>query len=169
MFWNEAPVTWLLCNLERTKWQHRYIIFIITLVCDVVRSGNISAVYKKGGKLEAGNYRPISLTCICCKLLESIIRDHIVQFFFSNNLFSNRHNGFIKGRSTVQQLLKVLDDWTEKLDNGGRIDVLYTDLEKAFDRVPHRRLLRKLKRYNLHPDLIDWIKASLVTENNVSI
>ena len=47
----------------------------------------------------------------------------------------------------------------EKLDNGGRIDVLYADLEKAFDRVPHRRLLRKLKRYNLHPDLIDWIKA----------
>ena len=59
------------------------------------------------------------------------------------------------------KLLKVLDDWTEKLDNGGRIDVLYTDLEKAFDRVPHRRLLRKLKRYNLHPDLIDWIKAFL--------
>jgi hypothetical protein len=45
------------------------------------RSGNISAIYKKGSKLEAGNYRPISLTCICCKLLESIIRDHIVQFF----------------------------------------------------------------------------------------
>jgi len=57
--------------------------------------------------------------------------------------------------------LKVLDDWTEKLENGGRIDVLYTDLEKAFDRVPHKRLLRKLKRYNLHPDLIDWIKAFL--------
>jgi hypothetical protein len=45
------------------------------------RSGNISAIYKKGSKLDAGNYRPISLTCICCKLLESIIRDHIVQFF----------------------------------------------------------------------------------------
>ena len=44
------------------------------------RSGNISAIYKKGSKL--GNYRPISLTCICCKLLESIIRDHIVEFFF---------------------------------------------------------------------------------------
>jgi hypothetical protein len=124
-------------------------------------SGNISAIYKKGSKLDAANYRPISLTCICCKLLESIIRDHIVQFFLSNGLFSNKQYGFIKGRSTVQQLLKVLDDWTEKLENGGQIDVLYTDLEKAFDRVPHRRLLRKLKRYNLHPDLIDWIKAFL--------
>jgi len=54
-----------------------------------------------------------------------------------------------------------LDDWTEKIENGGRIDVLYTNLEKAFDRVPHRRLLRKLKRYNIHPDLIDWIKSFL--------
>jgi len=54
-----------------------------------------------------------------------------------------------------------LDEWTEKLENGGRIDVLYTDLEKSFDRVPHRRLLRKFKKYNIHPDLIDWIKSFL--------
>jgi len=84
-------------------------------------------------------------TCICCKTLESIIRDHIVQFFVSNGLLSNKQYGFIKGHSTVQQLLKVLNEWTEKLENGGRIDVLYTYLEKAFDRVPHRRLLHKLK------------------------
>jgi len=54
-----------------------------------------------------------------------------------------------------------LDEWTEKIDNGGRIDVIYTYLEKAFDRVPHRRLLRKLKKYNIHSDLIDWIKSFL--------
>ena len=76
-------------------------------------------------------------------------------------MFSNKQYGFIKGRSTFQQLLKVLDDWTAKLENGGRIDVLSTDLEKAFDRVPHRKLLRKLKIYNLYPDIIDWIKAFL--------
>jgi retron-type reverse transcriptase len=86
----------------------------------------------------------------------------MVEFFVSNKLFSNKQYGFIKGRSTAQQLLKVLEDWTDKLENGGRIDVLYTDLEKAFDRVPHRKLLRKLKRYNLHPDIIDWIKAFLI-------
>ena len=57
--------------------------------------------------------------------------------------------------------MKVLDDWTEKLETGGRIDVLYTDSVKAFDTVPHRKLLRKLKRYNLHPDQLDWIKTFL--------
>jgi len=78
---------------------------------------------RRYSKLDASNYRPISLTCICCKILESIIRDHTVQFFVSNGLFSNKQYGFIKGHSTVQQLLKVLDEWTEKIDNGGRIDV----------------------------------------------
>jgi hypothetical protein len=125
------------------------------------RSGDISAIHKKGSKLDAGNYRPISLTCICCKLLESLVRDHIAEFFFNNKLFSNKQYGFIKNRSAVLQLLKVLDDWIDKLENGGQVDVLYTDFEKAFDRVPHRRLLRKLKRYNLDPEIIDWIEAFL--------
>jgi len=69
------------------------------------------------------------LTCIGCKLIESIIRNHIVQFFVSNGLLSNKQYAFIKGRSTVQQLFKVSDKWTEKLEYGGRIDVLFTDLE----------------------------------------
>lgn len=126
------------------------------------RSGDISALHKKGSKLDASNYRPISLTCICCKILESIVRDHLVEFFYTNKLFSNKQYGFIKGRSAVQQLLNVLDDWTDKLEDGGQVDVLYTDLEKAFDRVPHRRLLAKLKSYNLDPVLLDWIKAFLI-------
>ena len=58
---------------------------------------------------------------------------------------SNKQYGFIKGRSTVQQLLKVLDEWTATFYNADLIDELYTDLYKAFDRVPHRRLLHKLK------------------------
>jgi len=54
-----------------------------------------------------------------------------------------------------------LDDWTEKLEIVGHIDVLYTDLEKVFDTISHSRLLRKLKRDNLHPNLLDWIKVFL--------
>ena len=64
----------------------------------------------------------------------------MVNYFFVNNLFSDKQYGFIKGRSTVLQLLKLLDDWTDKLEKGGQIDVIYTDFEKAFDRVPHYRL-----------------------------
>ena len=61
--------------------------------------------------------------------------------------------GFIKGRSTVLQLLKVLDTWTETLDNGGCIDVIYCDFMKAFDKVPHA----KLQRYGIKGNIINWI------------
>jgi len=51
-------------------------------------------------------------------------------------LFTNRQFGFLKGRFIVTQLLQILDDWTEALESGGRIDVIYIDFEKAFDKVP---------------------------------
>jgi hypothetical protein len=61
----------------------------------------------------------------------------IISHFSQNNLFSNRQFGFIKGRSTVLQLLRTLDQWTEQLEIGGQIDAIYIDFEKAFDKVPH--------------------------------
>ncbi len=125
------------------------------------QSANITAVYKKGKKSLVSYYRPISLTCILCKIMESIIRDRVMAYFFDNGLFSDRQFGFLKGRSTVIQLLQILDHWTELLETGGRIDVIYTDLEKAFDKVPHQRLLSKLQTYGIHEKAINWIKAFL--------
>ena len=125
------------------------------------RSANISAIFKKGSKLDIQNYRPVSLTCICCKLMESVLRDEIFKFFIENKLFSQAQFGFIKGRSTVLQLLKVLDNWTELLEAGGQIDVIYTDFEKAFDKVPHKRLISKLKSYKINQKIIDWIESFL--------
>ena len=107
------------------------------------------------------NYRPISLTCIICKMLESVVRDHIMAHFVDNQLFSTQQFGFLKGRNTVLQLLKMLDLWTESLEEGGQIDVIYTDFEKAFDKVPYNRLLYKLKSYKINSDIIEWIQAFL--------
>jgi len=71
--------------------------------------------------------------------MESIVRDKVMDRFVKNQLFASKQFGFLKGRSTVTQLLQILDDWTETLESGGRIDVvLYTDFEKAFDKVPHK-------------------------------
>ena len=74
--------------------------------------------------------------------MESIIRDFIVDYFLSNGFFSNSQYGFIKRRSTVLQLLKIMDDWTYNLDQGKQIDVIYTDFERAFDKVPHAGLIK---------------------------
>jgi len=89
------------------------------------------------------------------------IRDKFMEHFTMNKLFTNRQFGFLKGRSTVTQLLQILDDWTEALESGSRIDVIYTDFEKAFDKVPHRQLLSKLKSYKIHHTIIKWIKNFL--------
>jgi len=119
---------------------------------DEWKLGHVTAVYKEGNKGDPSNYRPISLTSIICKLMESIIRDHIIEFFFQNSYYSNKQYGFIKGRSTVLQLLKIMDDcWTAQLDSGGQVDV-YTDFAKTFDTVPHQRLLLKIKTYNISLD-----------------
>ncbi|VDI46730.1 Hypothetical predicted protein [Mytilus galloprovincialis] len=97
--------------------------------------GQITALFKKGDKKLASNYRPVSLTSIICKIMEKLIRKRIVDHMNKYGLFSDRQFGFIGGRSTGLQLLKVLDHWTEILDNGGSIDAIYTDFIKAFDKV----------------------------------
>ena len=89
--------------------------------------------------------------------MESIIRDDILNYFLDKGLFSKTQYGFIRGRSTVLQLLKIMDDWTYILDQGKQIDAIYTDFEKAFDKVPHRGLLIKLKAYNTGAELLSWI------------
>ena len=75
-----------------------------------------------------------------------------------NNFFSNKQYRFIKGRSTVLQLVKILDSWVKTLDMGGCIDVVYCDFMKAFDKVPHRRLLQKLEYYGVSNPIIGWIR-----------
>jgi len=71
------------------------------------KCANISPIYKKGRKDKVNNYRPVSLTCILCKVMESIVRDKVVAHFVKNKLFTNKQFGFLKGRSTVTQLLQI--------------------------------------------------------------
>ena len=83
-----------------------------------------------------------------------------MEHFTANKLSTNRQFGFLKGRSTVTQLLQILDEWTEALETGGRIDVIYTYFEKAFDKVPHKRL-SKLRSYRIDNSIVEWIKSFL--------
>ena len=122
---------------------------------------DISPIYKKGKRHVAGNYRPVSLTCICCKLLETIVREQVMNHLKTNKLISAKQFGFMSGRSTTLQLLTILDKWTSILDRGGAIDVIYFDFMKAFDKVAHGILLMKLRLYGIDGGLHTWIKAFL--------
>ena len=95
------------------------------LVSQLWKDGNITAIFKKGDKTEPGNYRPVSLTSVICKTMENLVRETIVKHMSANKLFSNKQFGFISGRSTTLQLLKVMDEWTKILDKGGKIDSSY--------------------------------------------
>ena len=77
------------------------------------KCATVTAIFKKGDKRKPNNYRPVSLTYITYKIIESIIRDKIMDHMKNNNLFSNKQFGFLHGRSTVLQLLAVLDKWTK--------------------------------------------------------
>ena len=128
---------------------------------DEWKHANVSAIFKKGSKTSPKNYRPVSLTCVICKILESIIRDKIIDHMKANNLFSPKQFGFIAGRSTILQLLHVLDIWTEILDQGGTLDVIYCDFMKAFDKVPHKRLVYKVRKYGITENILAWINSFL--------
>ena len=82
----------------------------------------ITALFKKGDKKLAANYRPVSLTSILCKVMEKVIRKRIIDHMDGHHLFSEKQFGFLGGRSTTLQLLSVLEKWTNILDQGGELN-----------------------------------------------
>ena len=113
------------------------------------KQAHVSAIHKKGPKGKADNYRPVSLTSIVGKIMEAIMRETMILHMQQHSLFTKYQFGFIPNRSTVLQLLTVLDKWSQAIDEHGSIDVIYFDFMKAFDRMPHSHLLTKLTAYGL--------------------
>ncbi|MEM7402229.1 MAG: reverse transcriptase family protein [Pseudomonadota bacterium] len=114
-------------------------------------------VHKKGNKDNVMNYRPISLLCSCSKVLESIICEELDRYLSENSLISKDQFGFMKGRSTVAQLLQTFNKWTESIDSGENIDAIYIDLAKAFDSVTHSKLIEICESYGICGQLLAWL------------
>ena len=129
---------------------------------DMWKTGHVVPIHKKGSRRKAGNYRPVSLTAIISKILESLVRDEILDHMVKHKLFSDDQHGFVPSRSCMTQLLIALDEWTLELDKGEPVDAIYLDFRKAFDTVPHQRLLKKIEHYGIKGKLLDWIRAFLV-------
>ena len=125
------------------------------------KDSHVIPIHKKGSKTDPSNYRPISLTSVPCKIMESIIRDEVIEHLMTNSLINDAQHGFVPGRSCITQLLTTLEDWTSVLDAGEDVDVIYLDIKKAFDSVPHLRLSSKLEAYNITGQIKDWISEFL--------
>jgi hypothetical protein len=125
------------------------------------RRANVCPIYKKGVKSDPANYRPVSLTCVVGKVMESMVRDKIVEHLAENNLIRPSQQVFMSGRSTVTNMLVYMEALTRLLDEGHTVDVLYLDFAKAFDKVPHRRLLDKCRGLGVEGKLLEWIRVWL--------
>ncbi len=83
-----------------------------------------------------GNYRPVSLTSIPCKIMESIIKDCIMGHLLDNELIQESQHGFMPGKSCATNLVEFMDFVTKAVDEGKPVDIFYLDFTKAFDKVP---------------------------------
>jgi hypothetical protein len=122
------------------------------------KDARVTPLFKKGQKSDVQNYRPVSLTCLVCKLLESIIKDVIMAHLERYELIRDSQHGFTKGRSCLTNLLEFFEEVTLNLDEGRPFDVIYLDFSKAFDKVPHQRLFRKLLAHGIGGQILEWVK-----------
>ena len=99
---------------------------------------------QKGSRNKSVNYRPVSLTSVICKLLETIIRDHMMDCLIKHKLINPSQHGFLKAKSCLTNLLCFLEEIPKWVDDGSPVDVIYLYFQKAFDKVPHQRLISKL-------------------------
>jgi hypothetical protein len=125
------------------------------------RNANVTPIFKKGSKADPGNYRPVSLTSVCCKILESILRDEMMEHLLANNLLNKSQHGFTPGKSCCTNLLEFLEKTTEVIDEGKPFDVVFLDFAKAFDKVPRERLLEKLRAHGIRRKTLAWIRSWL--------
>ena len=128
-------------------------------------TANVTPVFKKGSKSDPSNYRPISLTSVVCKCLEHVIHRHIMFHIEKHQILTDCQHGFRKNRGCDTQLLITVDDIARSVEKGKQVDAVLLDFSKAFDRVPHQRLLIKLKHYGITGNLNKWISNFLTTRS----
>ena len=123
--------------------------------------GTVVPIFKKGNRQMPNNYRPVSLTAVPCKILEALVKDELMEHLTASDILSKDQHGFRARRSCSTQLLETINEWSQVIEQGDLIDSIYLDFQKAFDSVPHVRLLRKLQMYGVSGKVLQWIEAFL--------
>ena len=128
---------------------------------DVLKLAFITPIHKGGSKLRPENYRPVSLTSHIMKIFERVVKAQLIKHLVDHNLINPGQHGFVPGRSTQTQLLDHFCRVYEAIEEGARLDTVYLDFAKAFDKVDHQILLRKLAENKIKGKLGIWIKEFL--------
>ena len=156
-----APALTLLFN---SSYQHGK-------VPDDWRHAIVSPIYKAGknDRSKPVNYRPISLTCLCCKAMEHIVCSNLMKHLDNNNILTDKQHGFRKKRSCDSQLLITVDDLARALNNRQQVDCILLDFSKAFDKVSHFLLQHKLEHYGVRGRNLTWITDFLANRTQVVV
>ena len=113
------------------------------------KKANVTPIFKKGDRSSIENYRPVSLTVLFGKAMERIIKINTEEYLKLINSITRSQHGFTKGKSCLSNLLVCQDSIIRLLDEGSAVDVIYLDLQKAFDKVPHDILMRKVRKIGI--------------------
>ena len=140
--------------------------FVMPCVCEGKlpedwKTSNITPIHKKDSRSKVENYRGVHLTAQLCKSLEGMIKEEIVNHLTKHNLIRDSQHGFQAGKSCITNLIEFLEEVTKNVDEGSPCDIIYMDFQKAFDKVPHKRLLKKLRKHGISGKLMNWIEAWL--------
>ena len=130
-------------------------------------NANLAPVYKKEDVHLPENYRPVSLTCVSCKLLQHIICKHILDHLQRNKILTTLNHGFRSGYSCETQLVATVHD-LGKFDVGAQIDMVILDFSKAFYTVPHQKLLHKMRQYGVDGNIKAWL-CDILTNRKMTV
>lgn len=129
------------------------------------KKANIVPIFKKGDRTKPSNYRPVSLTAVVSKMLEHIVVAQIMDHLDRYNILHENQHGFRSRRSCESQLLLTTDDITKSINQGHQVDMGILDFAKAFDKVSHRRLSRKMAYYGIRGSTLKWVIEFLQGQN----
>ena len=125
------------------------------------KDANVTPVFKKGEHYDPANYRPVSLTSVCCKVLEHILTSNIMTHLELHGILCHQQHGFRRKRSCETQLLEFADELVNNMAKGRQTDILVMDFANAFDKVNHSLLVHKLHHYGIQGKLLTWISDFL--------
>ncbi|MBM6549249.1 RNA-directed DNA polymerase [Streptococcus dysgalactiae] len=123
--------------------------------------------YKKGSTSDPNNYRPINITPIVSRIFEKLVKKPLVSYLLTNNLINDRQHGFLQSRSCNSCHFDFFNHLTTVADNCNSAIIIYLDMTKAFDRVPHEKLLGKVKSIGIIDPLLSWFASYLTSRLQV--